>query len=376
MKDVKIIANYLPQYHSIPENDLWWGEGYTDWVAVKKSTPLYPGHIQPKVPMGENYYDLSRKENIQWQAELAKAHNVFGFGIYHYWFSNEQMLLGKPAQIILENKDIDIHFMFIWDNGSWKRTWSKIKGFANDWAPNFEGKSQDQTNGVLAELVYGDEKDWRVHFDYLLPFFKDDRYIKLDGKPMFGFFNQYNEPEVVARMCACWDKWAKEEGLPGICALGRRVVGKDSLLTHQFDYDPHEHGWLRVSFVEKVINKLKKITGLEGKHPQLFDYDTVWKRLLKEAEDCNDQSLFYGSFVDFDDSPRRGAKGKIMKGGTPEKFGNYLGKLIDICRRQKKEYVFLTAWNEWGEGAYMEPDNRNGNRYLEALKQATEKDLM
>ena len=177
INDVKIIANYLPQYHQIPENDKWWGKGFTDWIAVKKSTPLYDKHRQPKVPLNENYYDLSEVENIRWQAKLAKEYGIYGFGIYHYWFSSEMQLLQKPSELLLENQDIDIHFMFIWDNFTWKRTWSKLANGAA-YAPAFDGEVKEETNqdnGILAELKYGNEEDWKIHFDYLLKFFKDDR---------------------------------------------------------------------------------------------------------------------------------------------------------------------------------------------------------
>jgi len=172
-KTTKIIANYLPQYHRIPENDKWWGEGFTDWVAVKKAISLFDNHRQPRVPLDDNYYDLSEVENIRWQAQLAKDYGIYGFGIYHYWFSSELQLLQTPSEILLSNKDIDIHFMFIWDNFTWKRTWSKLS-VGNVWAPSFDEERQQDSNesveddGVLAELKYGDEKEWKIHFEYLL----------------------------------------------------------------------------------------------------------------------------------------------------------------------------------------------------------------
>lgn len=208
MNDVKVIAAYLPQYHEIPENSKWWGEGYTDWVAVKKSKPLYEGHNQPRVPYEQNYYDLSNPEAIRWQARLARKYGVFGFGIYHYWFSDEQQLLTKPAEIILENKDIDIGYCFIWDNNSWvNKTWKNVK-FTNQWAPQFEGN--EYSSGVLAELKYGDEKSWKKHYDYLKGFFADSRYIKDNGKPIFGIFQPTNNRDVLLKMC---NYIAKTKGL-------------------------------------------------------------------------------------------------------------------------------------------------------------------
>ena len=136
----QIIALYLPQYHRIPENDKFWGDGFTDWVTVKNAKSLFDGHQQPRVPLNDNYYDLSLKENVAWQAQLAKEYGIDGFGVYHYWFNNEQNLLTKPAEIIRDNDDIDINYFFVWDNGNWIRSWSNVAG--NDWAPIAEKKDQ------------------------------------------------------------------------------------------------------------------------------------------------------------------------------------------------------------------------------------------
>ena len=210
----KIIANYLPQFHSIPQNDQWWGKGYTDWEAVKKCKPQFKGHNQPRIPLNSHYYSLDQVEEIRRQSDLANKYGVYGFGIYHYWFSSKLRLLEKPAEILLNSKDINQHFILIWDNGSWKRTWSNVKnGF--DWAPEFDNKNNQshEGNGLLAELVYGDEEEWRIHFDYLLPFFKDERYIKIDGKPAFVFYQMENDYETIVQMTKKWDEWAKNEGL-------------------------------------------------------------------------------------------------------------------------------------------------------------------
>lgn len=186
-KKIKLIANYLPQFHVIPENSRWWGEGYTDWVGVRQAVPQYPGQHQPRVPLNENYYSLDDPAVLQWQADLARQYGVYGFGMYHYWFSSELQLLEKPAEILLAHPEIDIHFMFIWDNTSWTRTWVR-KGSVNDWAPKFDEQPvSPQESGILAELHYGTEADWKKHFDYLLPFFRDERYIKLDGSRCLPF---------------------------------------------------------------------------------------------------------------------------------------------------------------------------------------------
>ena len=148
----KLIAWYLPQYHCIPENNVFWGEGFTDWVTVKKARPLFKGHQQPKTPLNNNYYDLSIKENVTWQAKLAKDYGIYGFGIYHYWFNNEKNLLTKPLEIIYNNKEIDIHYFMAWDNANWKRSWSAIEG--NSWAPIADNDQKtSKESGILIPYI-------------------------------------------------------------------------------------------------------------------------------------------------------------------------------------------------------------------------------
>lgn len=366
MFKTKIIANYLPQYHEIPENNCFWGKGYTDWVAVKKSKPLFENHLQPRRPENDNYYSLDNKEVIKWQAQLAKNNGIYGFGIYHYWFSSDMQLLEKPAELLFEAKDIDINYMFIWDNGSWKRTWSNVKR-GNDWAPEFDDKkeleNENSDNGMLAELKYGNEKDWKIHFDYLCKFFKDRRYIKKDNCPMFGFFQPDNDYEIVKKMCEYWDALAKENGFNGMCFISKCNYKKADL-DYSFKYEP-----LSVNTRKEVM--LSRIQNIKNRHfPRLriYNYDQVWKKIIHDARYCKNSNQFFGAFVGFDDTPRRGKKAKIILGQTPDKFESYLRELFKISQEKHKEYLFLTAWNEWGEGAYLEPDSIYGDRYLKAVK--------
>lgn len=365
---IKIMANYLPQYHQIPENDKWWGTGFTDWVAVKKAQPLFENHLEPKVPLN-GYYDLSKVDDIRSQIEMANKYGIYGFAIYHYWFNSKLNLLQKPAEIILKNKELDTHFLFLWDNQSWIRTWSKLEK-ANDWAPNYDSKEQVEDacseSGILAKLDYGDEHDWEIHFNWLLPFFQDDRYVKIDNKPVFGFFNacKKDEKEIQLAMVACWDRLAKKNGFDGIHCMGRVSHWKNNF-SNKFLYSP----FVDTSIISAVIHKIGKI--LRKNRVKTYSYDSAWKVALKNAVQSDDKTIVSG-FVNFDDSPRRGEKGRILIGATPDKFYNYLRNLIEITKRHNKEYIFLTAWNEWGEGAYLEPDEENGYAYLEALKRAIE----
>lgn len=361
MSDVKIIAAYLPQFHEIPENNEWWGKGYTDWVAVKNSCPVFENHYQPRVPLNNNYYSLDNVETIRWQADIARKYGVFGFGIYHYWFSDNQQLLTKPAEILLSNSDIEINYCFMWDNNSWvNKTWKNIS-FVNQWAPKFEEFGEKSNpSGVLAELKYGDEKSWKKHYEYLKPFFSDRRYIKYNGKPVFGIFLPQNEYQTLKRMCIYMCELAKKDGFPGIFFISsanfsRKRIGMD------FRYEPFNV----CSPVDYLRRKQKN-----KEEMKMYDYDERWKKILFNARFFPSSKTLLGGFVRYDDSPRRGEKANIVVGETPEKFCNYMEQLIRLSKKQNKEFIYLTAWNEWGEGAYLEPDTKDGYAYLEALKRA------
>lgn len=366
--EVKIIANYLPQYHEIPENSQWWGEGFTDWVSVKRAKPLFSGHVEPRIPMNGNYYSLDDISALRWQANLARQYGIYGFGIYHYWFNSKMNLLTKPVELLRDNKDVDIHFFFIWDNVSWKRTWSNVRK-GNDWAPQFDVKkstNQNEDSGILAELIYGDESEWKKHFDYLLPFFKDERYIKIDNKPVFAFFQPQNDYDTIKKMVEFWNKEAINNGFDGIACVSKDNRKKNDL-EYKMKYSPFSPGTNRYIYKYIFMDYLAKFT----KRIRFFDYDRCWKELLDESKKA-DQKTFLSGFVQFDDTPRRGSNGRIVRGATPEKFEKYMKRLLDLSKKQRKEFVFVTAWNEWGEGAYLEPDECNKYEYLEALKRAME----
>lgn len=366
MDKPKIIALYLPQFHCIPENDEFWGKGFTDWETVKKAKPIYEGHDQPKVPMGENYYDLSLKENVEWQSNLAKENGIYGFGVYHYWFNNEKNILTKPAEILCNLKDNPVKYFFVWDNCNWKRSWSNVVG--NDWAPVVDGEKNKKGQSILIPYILGEEADWENHYRNISHHFKSDNYEKKNNKPVFCIIWYSKE---IQKMCEYWDKLAKEDGYDGMFfVLKNNKFGNYPKGVFRYDYEPHNSSWLDVSFRQRIIGKLVSISKI--KIPEklcLYDYDLCWQKLLKRVSECKDETLIPGAFVSYDDSPRRGnTSAKIIVNGTPEKFQTYFSQLYDLCKIQKKDYIFLTAWNEWGEGAYLEPDIRYGYAYLNAIK--------
>ena len=204
---MKILALYLPQFHEIPENNRWWGKGYTEWVAVKNAKKYYTDHYQPVVPLQNNYYDLSDETGSvwKWQADLARKYKVYGFCIYHYWFSTGNQLLEKPMEVLLAHPEIDIRYCICWANETWKRTW-------------YSNKKE-----ILKLQEYGTEKDWEEHFKYLVRFFKDKRYIKVDNKPMINIYHS-SEIKELSAMRKLWDELAIREGFSGVYIVAGNVA--------------------------------------------------------------------------------------------------------------------------------------------------------
>lgn len=363
---VKIISMYLPQFHCIPENDEFWGKGFTDWITVKKAKSLFAGHEQPKVPMGKNYYDLSEEKNVEWQSKIAHEYGIYAFGVYHYWFNNEKNLLTKPAEYMRDSDSMETKYFFTWDNCNWKRSWSNVSG--NDWSLTADQDVDKAGPSILVSYILGGEGDWHNHYNYVKTHFASKNYMKKDNKPIFAIINY--DPEI-EKMSQCWNRWAIEDGFDGVFFIYKYQLFRsfpESI--HLYNYEPHFSAWGNINTWTRIKNIVIRKLKLE-KSIYLYDYDHVWKSLLKNARTCDNPNLYHGAFVSYDDSPRRGMnRSRILTGGTPEKFGNYLKELLTISETQRKEYVFLTAWNEWSEGAYLEPDERDGYKYLESVKEA------
>ena len=351
---MKAIAMYLPQFYEVEENNRWWGKGYTDWCAARQAEKLFATHNQPRQPLNNNYYDLSEKTTMEWQANLMKLYEIDGLCMYHYWFENGKQILEKPAENLLQWTDIDMPFCFCWANETWARTWSKIS--ANVWSSKFEDKGSDMKNAILLQQNYGEDKQWKEHFEYLLPFFKDERYIKIENKPLFMIYKPL-DIECLEDMCGMWKKWAKEEGLDGIFF----VAASDYKLETK-NIDAHYSHQPR-----KTIEKLLRNMVIK-EWPVKFDYDVIWRAILSDVAD-NDNTYF-GGFVDFDTTPRSGENGIVTYGACPNRFKNYLTELMAKNEAYGKDITFINAWNEWGEGMYVEPDEKNGYAYLEAVRYA------
>ncbi len=358
VKKPQVLAMYLPQYHRVKENDEWWGEGFTEWTTVKKSEPLFEGHNQPRKPLDDRYYDLMDKSAMEWQAELAKKYGIDGFCIYHYWFKDGRRILEKPAENLLKWKDVPFRFCFSWANEPWGRSWSNINT-PNTWANKFEKKEMgidQQDDGILLPQKYGDEKQWEEHFAYLLPFFHDKRYIRLDDKPVFVIYR----PDVIyslPRMLRCWQNLAKNEGLKGLYVIGTNM---------RYDIPGMNASMLQLPGCMDATTVLRR-KEVFGGSMTFREYDEMWRTLLQRKFSREGRTFLCG-LVDFDNSPRNGRHGWFIQGATATKFKDYFTKLVQKSVRLQNEFVFLNAWNEWGESCYLEPDQKNGYAYLEAVR--------
>ena len=360
MNEIKTVALYLPQYHCLPENDQWWGKGFTDWTAAKAAKPLFEGHHQPREPLGDNYYNLLDEKTMQWQADLAREYHVDGFCFYHYWFKDGRRILEKPAENLLGWTDVDMPFCFCWANESWVRSWGAVAE-ANPWADKFEPQEKSAGSGVLLKQEYGDKDDWENHFQYLLPFFRDERYICVDGKPVLVIYR----PELIAcldDMIKCWRILADSAGLLGIYLVGMDTGGKQM-------YRDMESFDSVISIMPKTNPAYVKWLGSLQIHG--MDYQACWEDYLLAHPVPGKKTLWCG-IVDYDATPRRGEKGTVYLGASPERFGQYYAKLVQKSIRMGNPLVFINAWNEWGEGMYLEPDKEHGYAYLQAVKDAME----
>lgn len=361
MSKPKILAMYLPQYHEIEENNKWWGKGHTEWTSCKKAKPLFEGHNQPRIPLNNNYYDLSSTKAQKWQAEIAQKYGVYGFCYYHYWFEGH-MMMEKPAENMLKDKTIDLPFCFSWANHTWHHSLSKTK------------------KEILIEQTYGGKDDVENHYNYLVKFFKDERYIKINNKPVFVIYSivDLEDWDLINKI---WNEKAKNDGFDGmyfIATLTREGHSEYANKMHfdaQMEYQPRFalnatkkidytfYYYIKKKLYDKYINK-----------PCILRYDKVWNRIIKNK--CYKKSkipTYLGSYCDWDTTARWAPNGEIHIGACPEKFEKYFEQQYKISKQLGNEFIFITAWNEWSEGAYLEPDTKNKYAYLESIKEVVEK---
>lgn len=379
MKDIKPIAIYFPQLHAIKENDEWWGEGFTDWDNVKTAKPLYDGHYQPRIPLNHNYYDQSDVDVIRSQVELAKKYGIYGFCHYHYWFDGKQ-LLETPTNLMLDNPDIDMPFCLSWANETWSRRWDGSE------------------NQILIKQTHPPLKEnWDQHFDYLIKAWTDDRAIKVDGKPLFAIYRPYLINEI-DQMLDYWREKAHQHGLDGLYIVAQKFgpfvgTAKKSLKSFDaaFQFMPSDslHSSksahspvlrlmyeVYISLPESVKNIMRNVRAITEENKvnnahTIYDYDDVWMNAIKAKSELN-LVTFPGAYVDWDNTARYKNRARIHEGASPERFQYWMEQLVKSMpdRNLPENFIFINAWNEWAEGAYLEPDEKYGYANLEALVNA------
>lgn len=353
----RVLAMYLPQYHPIPENDAVWGKGFTEWTNVVQAKPLYRGHYQPKIPADLGFYDLRLSEVREAQAEMAKEAGIEGFMYWHYWFGNGRMLLQRPFEEVLFSGKPNFPFCLGWANHSWMtKTWKKGSAFQKD--------------PMIMEQLYPGLEDYVAHFNYCLPAFKDERYVKVDGKPIFVVYAPMDIPDVNL-FTSTWHKLAKEAGLEGIHLVGLKYgeYSVDDILNMGFDavnnrsirtaMDNIDH----FSWFTKLRYRIRKYG-----FPMKYDYRKIIKLMLTEDDEL--ENVYPTIVSGYDRTPRSGKDTVIFDMYTPETFKEHVHMTLDFIRSKKEEHriVFLQSWNEWGEGNYVEPDLKYGHAFLDAIK--------
>lgn len=379
--EVRVIAFYLHQFHPIPENDKWWGKGFTEWTNVAKAKPLYRGHYQPHIPADLGFYDLRVPEVREEQAKMARDAGVEGFCYWHYWMGKGRMLLERPFMEVLKSGKPDFPFCLGWANGDWSnRSWSKGKFLKEDC--------------ILMEQEYSLE-DYKAHFFYVLKAFKDPRYIKVDNKPLFYI----HDPLVVPQMkefIQLWRKLAVENGLEGIYFVGRANnfsywnidesgnkyynfkpsfdeaskyynqiidLGFDAVNSRGLDRATAIIGGRFSIALSKAIYKIFKV-GLLKK----YNHADIIKHLYVKEDSV--ENIHPTIIPNWDRSPREGSMAAIDYNCTPEVFEKNVKDAISLVENKQYEHriIFLQAWNEWAEGNHVEPDLKYGHGYLDVLK--------
>ena len=354
-----IIAYYLPQYHPIPENDEWWGKGFTEWTNVAKAKPLFKGHYQPRIPADLGFYDLRVPEVREQQAELAREAGVDGFCYWHYWFGNGKELLERPFKDVLESKKPDFPFCLGWANENWE---SKM------W--NADGT---QTKKVLIEQKYPGEEDIEKHFYSLLSAFKDARYMRINNMPIFLIYRPLQHPNVT-EFINKWNFLIKKENVADRFFFIGNVADNNinDLIKLCFDaavVPPTERFEATYKKQNLILRAIKYFFRLTLKKPLLISYEDGIKNLWKPEYDSKEY-VIPTILPNWDHSPRSKNLISILVNSTPQLFKNHCMEILKGVRPKKNKIVILKSWNEWGEGNYMEPDLKFGKGYINALAEA------
>lgn len=349
----RAIALYLPQFHPIAENSLWWSPGFTEWTNTARARPLFRGHYQPHIPADLGYYDLRLEDSRIEQAELARAYGIHAFCYYHYWFGNGRRILQRPFDEVLASGRPDFPFCLAWANESWAGVWHGL---------------DDQR--VLIRQTYPSDDDHRLHFDTLLPAFLDPRYVKVDDKPIFLIYKPLDLPDA-RHTTALWREMAVRAGL-----LGLHLV----CFHHDVSLDVQALGFDRMLHVPAIPKRRERASWQQRLHALLGRIDVRLQRpLMIPFEEVLDQvapdpphAMAYIPSVlpNWDNTPRSQRDGLVLHGSTPALFAPQVRKSFARAQAlpEGERMVFVKSWNEWAEGNHMEPDLRFGHGYLHAFR--------
>ena len=388
----RALAFYLPQFHPIPENDLWWGKGFTEWINVAKARPLFRGHYQPHVPADLGFYDLRLPESRKAQAEMARHYGIEGFCYWHYWFGNGQRLLERPFSEVVASGKPDFPFCLAWANETWT------------------GKWHGAPKRVLAQQSYPGPQDHVDHFYSLLPAFQDPRYVMVNGLRVFVIHKPSQIPELPAFL-ELWNNLANKEGIGGFYFIangfqqpdfgfhgviddlaflkmpGRGMSLVTKLLavrsefsgkyaTEQSTADPKHPGLKpllnqpdqKVSSVRRIKRELEDSLQKIIRRPKFYRYQDYFHYFQSISFSAYQHPV---SIPNWDNTPRSGYSGVVLRGSSPQLFQELCASALAKVEQQpdsERRLVFVKSWNEWAEGNYLEPDLRYGHQYLEALK--------
>ena len=359
-KKARVIAYYLPQYHPIPENDKYWGKGFTEWTNVAQAKPLFRGHEQPRIPADLGFYDLRMPEVREQQAKLAREAGIEGFMYWHYWFGSGKELLERPFNEVVESGKPDFPFCLGWANHDWStRTWNKSKVYVNT---------------MIAKQTYPGDEDIILHFNTYLKAFKDPRYMKIDGRLIFVVFSPMEVPNM-KRHIELWNKLAKENGLPGFYFIGclkSRTDSFEGIMSQGFDGINERNLWRaeKNAIGSKWIRRMRNYLRKKGAIIDKYKYSDITKNMGYEID--YEDNCFPTIQPNYDRTPRAGKKATIYYASTPELFKKHVIDILKYVKNKKDDHkvIFLKSWNEWGETNYLEPDIKWGHSYLDALREA------
>lgn len=354
--EIKPLAFYLPQYHPIPENDQWWGKGFTEWTNVTKARPLFKGHRQPRFPADLGYYDLRLPEVRQAQAELAKEYGIHGFVYYHYWFGNGKQLIDRPLKEVIALGSPDFPFCICWANQTWSGVWHGSPG------------------KILIKQQYPGYEDTVQHFKYLLTAFKDPRYIKVEGKPLFIIYDVGDLPDA-ATMVRDLKMLAQDSGLKGLYIMAGNVgkddknyksMGFDGKISNAYNESLDFYSYPK-NILYRLRNNLLSMLGVKHKTLKRIDHRKLSSRVMFKSAEID---MYPIVVPNWDNTPRSSVRGTVLENSSPQLFAKDIIKAIEYLdsNHTAGNFLFIKSWNEWAEGNYLEPDSVTGYQYLEALK--------